>query len=175
MPRASHPGQFARDHPRPTCEYLEAVKTPDADDQQDIASYGIARTLGVIDDVKASTSDKATIHTESPPTIQLNGAASPSSDSETNGDSNGAHERHDGYNGAANPADSTASLSEPPVFYAGEGKLSGVGVFSPAASQPPSPTSSRRHLPLNEQAAEQLRHRTHQTKDIGISRASQDE
>jgi len=32
----------------------------------DIASYGIARTLGVIDDVKASTSDKATIIT--PPT-----------------------------------------------------------------------------------------------------------
>ncbi|KAF8904451.1 hypothetical protein CPB84DRAFT_1814445 [Gymnopilus junonius] len=137
----------------------------------DIASYGIARTLGVIDDVKASTSDKATIHTESPPSIQLNGAASPPSDSDINSDSNDTHKKLNVYTGTSTPSSSTStdSPSEPPVFYAGEGKLSGVGVFSPAASLPPSPTISRRHLPIGEQASEHLRHRTPQTKETDTS------
>ena len=62
-------------------------------------------------------------------------------------------------------ADNKLSSSQPPVFYASEENsltLSGVGVFSPAASQPPSPTISRRHLPLNEMGAENLRQRAHQ-------------
>ena len=58
-------------------------------------------------------------------------------------------------------SDSFTSLSQPSVFYVGEdNKLSGVGVFSPAASRPPSPTSSRYLLPLDESAKkDQLRHR----------------
>jgi len=61
--------------------------------------------------------------------------------------------------------DNKLSSSQPPVFYAGEENsltLSGVGVFSPATSQPPSPTISRGHLPLNEMGAENLRQRTRQ-------------
>lgn len=61
--------------------------------------------------------------------------------------------------------DNKLSSSQPPVFYAGEENsltLSGVGVFSPATSRPPSPTINRRDLPLNDKGAENLRHRTHQ-------------
>lgn len=53
---------------RPTYRYSGALgkhrsHTPyHSNEQQDIASYGIARTLGVIDDVKASTSDMTSIH-----------------------------------------------------------------------------------------------------------------
>jgi hypothetical protein len=93
---------------------------------QDIASYGIARTLGVIDDVKASTSDKATIH----PAIHINAPSSPSS--------------------LSTPTDSERSEDTAmPAYFTSEAsnlKLSGVGVFSPAPSQPPSPTLSRRRL-----------------------------
>ncbi|KDR75185.1 hypothetical protein GALMADRAFT_279957 [Galerina marginata CBS 339.88] len=139
---------------------------------QDIASYGIARTLGVIDDVKASTSDKATVHAQ-PPSIQLNGTISPSSDSAFSDSDRDSLIDHTMHNKMRSPlSDSTSSL--PPVFYA-EDKLSGVGLFSPAASQPPSPTSSRRHLPLSSvNGAEHLRYRT-QPLGIGIGTRTTEE
>ncbi|KAF8894021.1 hypothetical protein BD779DRAFT_1504780 [Infundibulicybe gibba] len=87
----------------------------------DITSYGIARTLGVIDDVKASTSDKETVHQDTPTIL--------------------VHEpKHDAQKDPQ---------TSPPAFFVSEDnnlKLSGVGVFSPATSQPPSPTISRRTL-----------------------------
>jgi hypothetical protein len=58
---------------------------------------------------------------------------------------------------------SLGDFLQPSVFYAGEdNKLSGVGVFSPASSHPPSPVLSRLHLPQDESSIygkEQLRHR----------------
>jgi len=108
----------------------------------DIASYGIARTLGVIDDVKASTSDKATVHdTMTPPSIRIDGMITPGSESDQ--DSLTDHTLHNRMRSSL--SDEEPKFSPPPVFYAGEDnnlRLSGVGVFSPAASQPPSPTSS---------------------------------
>ena len=69
---------------------------------------------------------------------------------------------HNLHNRMRSPlSDSYANFPQPPVFYVGEDNLlSGVGVFSPAASQPPSPTSSRCRLPQDESTRkDQLRHR----------------
>ena len=126
---------------------------------QDIASYGIARTLGVIDDVRASTSDKATLHnTMTPP----DGTLTPGSESAFSDSDRDSLTDHNLHNRMRSPlSDSCANLSQPSVFYVAEdNKLSGVGVFSPAASRPPSPTSSRYRLPLDESSKkDQLRHR----------------
>ena len=127
---------------------------------QDIASYGIARTLGVVDAVKASTSDKATVHhptaTLRAPAIHISASDSDAASSEYESDR------------PAPPA--TAGSSGPSLFYVGEGSglaLSGVGVFSPAASQPPSPTLSRQSLAgsLHEGTGEQLRRRAPPPRD----------
>ncbi|KAF9482173.1 hypothetical protein BDN70DRAFT_991388 [Pholiota conissans] len=139
----------------------------------DIASYGIARTLGVIDDVKASTSDKATIHTRatSTPVIHVEGVNTPSSDSAfSDSDRDSILDSSLRHRSRSSLADSTITSlsemrrpSEPSLFYVGDNslKLSGVGVLSPAASQPPSPTISRHNLALNN-TTEHLRHRTQQ-------------
>ena len=69
---------------------------------------------------------------------------------------------HNLHNRMRSPlSDSYANFSQPSVFYVGEdSKLSGVGVFSPAASRPSSPTLSRHRLPLDESTKkDQLRHR----------------
>ncbi|KAG5648575.1 hypothetical protein DXG03_003186 [Asterophora parasitica] len=125
---------------------------------QDIASYGIARTLGVIDDVKASTSDTATLHQKdlSPPSIRIDGSSPSQSGSPSS--------KSDRKPGSAEHIDNKRPLpalsvehdplsylgaSQPQAFYASESdnlKLSGVGVFSPAASRPPSPILSRKTL-----------------------------
>ncbi|EAU91025.2 hypothetical protein CC1G_03193 [Coprinopsis cinerea okayama7 len=94
---------------------------------QDIVSYGIARTLGVIDDVKASTSDKATVHiVENAPSIRVE-----DTDSLAGGDSL-----------------NQTPPSKPSEFFATDNNvnLSGVDVLSPAASRPPSPTITRKSL-----------------------------
>ncbi|KAG2016139.1 hypothetical protein CC2G_009338 [Coprinopsis cinerea AmutBmut pab1-1] len=93
----------------------------------DIVSYGIARTLGVIDDVKASTSDKATVHiVENAPSIRVE-----DTDSLAGGDSL-----------------NQTPPSKPSEFFATDNNvnLSGVDVLSPAASRPPSPTITRKSL-----------------------------
>ncbi|KAJ7594309.1 hypothetical protein C8J56DRAFT_926441 [Mycena floridula] len=90
----------------------------------DIASYGIARSLGVIDLSEASTSDKATVHDSDAPVILIHSAAS---ESEKTTD---------------NPSDHAYHFTSE----SGNLKLSGVGVFSPASSRPASPTLSRRQL-----------------------------
>ena len=119
---------------------------------QDIASYAIARTLGVIDDVKASTSDKATVHF--PPSILIGGSSSPNSESTlSDSDSLTDHSLRNRLRSPLSDSISEANDGSPPsqhVFYADDSennlKLSGVGVFSPAASQPPSPIISRQQL-----------------------------
>ncbi|KAG6812034.1 hypothetical protein H0H92_004696 [Tricholoma furcatifolium] len=115
----------------------------------DISSYGIARTLGVIDDVKASTSDSSTVHgTIDAPSIR----ASSSSESPT--PSPYTDFEHESTNASDPSRQKRGSplhylgASQPLAFYASdEGdnlKLSGVGVFSPAASRPPSPVLTRK-------------------------------
>jgi hypothetical protein len=100
----------------------------------------IARTLGVIDDTRASTSDKSEMHEMSVPTLLV----SDHSNTSTALDSNAPTSRlgsgdHDAHN--------IASANDPhALFYNSGEKLSGVGVFSPAASRPASPTIERRRL-----------------------------
>ncbi|KAL0956414.1 hypothetical protein HGRIS_002562 [Hohenbuehelia grisea] len=153
----------------------------------DVASYVIARTLGVIDDVKASTSDKAaSILVKSPaaplPTILVeastpksapapafafsNDSGSTSQESFSSAGTELADDRgrdSTDMSRASSASASTTSLrmagerlpsldvSTPHAYFASEEenslRLSGVGVFSPATSQPPSPTLTRRRLP----------------------------
>ncbi|KAG6918528.1 hypothetical protein DXG01_013618 [Tephrocybe rancida] len=126
---------------------------------QDIASYGIARTLGVIDDVKASTSDTATVHQNvNTPAIRVipsqSQSSTPYTDSEHEAYTAADHASHIlryGGHRSTHSEDGLAALgaSQPKAFYASEGenlKLSGVGVFSPATSRPPSPVLTRKTL-----------------------------
>jgi len=103
----------------------------------DVASYIIARTLGVIDDTKASTSDNASVleaydnsRDSNTPSIVIQ--PDPSSIPIPHG------------------GDSLENLvlhhEEPQAFGEGNLKLSGVGVFSPAASRPSSPIIERKLL-----------------------------
>ncbi|KAL1760626.1 hypothetical protein FB107DRAFT_286842 [Schizophyllum commune] len=160
----------------------------------DIASYVIARTLGVIDDTRASTSDKLP-----PPTIRIHAASrrntldQPSSEdspyASTSASSSPANDDAGFPSSSADPASSNSGLppssdssnpfnasnssgpTSPSPFppassalpteysfsddeeslhlpgYEGNLKLSGYGVFSPAASQPGSPVLSRKGLP----------------------------
>ncbi len=103
---------------------------------QDVVSYVIARTLGVIDVTKASTSE-ATLSRETRETESIHVQ------------DESLHPQTDEAKGDA----SSLTVPSAPESYLGdtvveEGnlKLSGVNVFSPAPSQPPSPTLSRRDL-----------------------------
>ena len=115
-----------------------------------MTSYIIARTLGIIEDTKASTSDRQSLHPVSvvegpgakPPTIIVQSASvagtmptSPDlAGTDTTGDNQTLEiDRSDTNN---NHPQST-SLSS---LYEGNPALAGVGVFSPAASTPSSPT-----------------------------------
>ncbi|KAJ3567323.1 hypothetical protein NP233_g6437 [Leucocoprinus birnbaumii] len=115
----------------------------------DIVSYGIARTLGIVDDVKASTSDQATAR-PSPgdiPVIHINGESTPSDSA--NSDREAGEEFGQAQRTAAS---NLLSATQPQAFYASDSDglgLAGADVFSPAASGPPSPTLSRK-LPLLE-------------------------
>ncbi|KAJ6499043.1 hypothetical protein C8R45DRAFT_101849 [Mycena sanguinolenta] len=128
----------------------------------DLASYGIARSLGVIDDVKASTSDKETIHNKipivrvqrPPPTPSPDSPSTSllaSTDSETLLDTDFPPIKSNFDSGTLPhlSLDISTPVSQPDAYFAHEEnslKLSGVGVFSPAASRPPSPTITRKKL-----------------------------
>ncbi|KAF9452707.1 hypothetical protein P691DRAFT_803426 [Macrolepiota fuliginosa MF-IS2] len=109
----------------------------------DIVSYGIARTLGVVDDVKASTSDKVTgAATGSVPVIHINGEDALESEICTDSD----REHMADHIRARRAASSLLTPSQPKVFYASDSdglKLAGADIFSPAVSEPSSPTTSR--------------------------------
>ncbi|KZT10952.1 uncharacterized protein LAESUDRAFT_734664 [Laetiporus sulphureus 93-53] len=98
----------------------------------DVTSYVIARTLGVIDDTKASTSESGTSASSeaSTPAIVIQDDTTPS-------------------------APSTAITTPPAAYFRdpmeeeGNLQLAGVDMFSPAPSQPPSPILSRRELALH--------------------------
>ncbi|KAF9010543.1 hypothetical protein BDQ17DRAFT_1387777 [Cyathus striatus] len=112
----------------------------------DITSYAIARTLGVVDDVRASTSDKPPAPSQPTPAISVrHPPISPKSKSDSFSVQNMS--RNDISSSALDESIESLNVSGPLGFYAtgseGNLKLSGVGVFSPAASAPPSPTASR--------------------------------
>lgn len=117
----------------------------------DVASYVIARTLGIVDDVKASTSDQ--VSQVQSPVVHIEPAES--------GARSTIREK---------PAFTVDSASEdndgtpqPQEFFATEKnlKLSGVGILSPAATRPPSPVLMRKNL--NEEPS--LRHRPQQATE----------
>ncbi|KAK1233174.1 hypothetical protein PQX77_003710 [Marasmius sp. AFHP31] len=114
----------------------------------DISSYVIARTLGVIDDVKASTSDKKTVHAvHDPPSIIIN---SPKPDQVITPLNTAQSDGSTRLSVTPEPARSPDAL--PLEYFTSEEnnfKLSGFDVFSPAPSQPPSPTISRQQLPAD--------------------------
>ncbi|KAG7446266.1 uncharacterized protein BT62DRAFT_1075854 [Guyanagaster necrorhizus] len=88
----------------------------------DLASYGVARTLGIVDAVKASTSDSAS--------AGLNAPALNVDD--------------------VTPLDSLDTSSPHAYFTSDENKLSGVDGLSPVVSRATSPTITRRQLPEEE-------------------------
>ncbi|KAJ3852168.1 hypothetical protein EV368DRAFT_41651 [Lentinula lateritia] len=124
---------------------------------QDITSYTIARTLGVVDIVKASTSDKQTMYPRrEPPSIHIR-EASVDRIKEDSTQTTKDNLRSQIFTLDSDSSQSIAvldSLSAPSdvrltEYFTSEDnnlELSGVGVFSPATSRPPSPTISRRKL-----------------------------
>ncbi|KAF9653834.1 hypothetical protein BDM02DRAFT_3125309 [Thelephora ganbajun] len=123
----------------------------------DVTSYIIARTLGVIDDTKASTSDRESLHPVAtvegpvvkPPAIVVQSASvvgsmptSPSVPSDVGQplDEIGEKLQLEIDNSPPNRPQSSSSSS----LYEGNPALAGVGVFSPAASTPSSPTIERK-------------------------------
>lgn len=123
-----------------------------------MTSYIIARTLGIIDDTKASTSDRRSLHPVAvvgepdvkPPTIIIQSASvtgsmptGPSFPADAVGqplDEVTGRLRLEIDNSHSHHPQSSSSSS----LYEGNPALAGVGVFSPAASTPPSPTIERR-------------------------------
>lgn len=123
---------------------------------KDVTSYIIARTLGVIDDTKASTSDRKSLHPEAvvqgtetkPPTIIVQSA------SVTGGMPTGPGFLTDTVDQRMDEVGETLQLefdrshrpqsSSSSLLYEGNPALAGVGVFSPAASMPSSPTIERK-------------------------------
>ena len=123
---------------------------------QDVTSYIIARTLGVIDDTKASTSDRESLHPVAvvegsdakPPTIIVQSAsmtgsmpASPSFSTDTVDQREIRENLQLEIDGSCHPQSSSSGS-----LYEGNPALAGVGVFSPAASTPPSPTIERKRF-----------------------------
>lgn len=85
----------------------------------DLASYGVARTLGIVDAVKASTSDSASAGLNIP-SVNVDDVT---------------------------PLDSLDTSSPHAYFTSDENKLSGVDGLSPVVSRAASPTITRRQLP----------------------------
>jgi hypothetical protein len=126
---------------------------------QDVTSYVIARTLGVIDDTKASTSDRDKtdeMMSNSNPTILVHDesqGASLTTDFPSPSTSGilAAREHESRLRESTMRHKPPSSIDlEPSSHYfttSGSGDtLSGVGLFSPAASRPPSPLVERRSL-----------------------------
>jgi len=102
----------------------------------DLSSYVIARTLGVVDAVKASTNDKP-VGPINPPSILIEDMSTLNPDLIDSTDSITSTDEEPGGLAAFASLDVSMFSNE---------KLSGVGVFSPASSRPSSPTLSRRKL-----------------------------
>lgn len=132
---------------------------------QDVASYVIARTLGVIDATKASTSGvpahAQSTDTDGVPSIHVS-LSSPAAGelvtTETETETEAEHETGPEAAGAgagtragAAPSASSDSLSffRDTLVEEGNPRLAGIDAFSPAPSQPSSPTLSRKDLAVH--------------------------
>jgi hypothetical protein len=112
-----------------------------------VASYVIARTLGIVDDVKASTSDQVS---------QVNIHVEPAESGAEHTD-----REKPAFTVDSAPGDNDGT-PQPQEFFATEKnlKLSGVDILSPATTRPPSPVLTRKNL--TEEPS--LRHRQQQTQ-----------
>lgn len=123
-----------------------------------MTSYIIARTLGVIDDTKASTSDRQSLHPVAvvegneakPPAIIVQSASVAGSMSTSSSIKTDIGQPLDGIGeklrlelDGSHPRPQSSSSSS---LYEGNPALAGVGVFSPAASTPSSPTIEKKRF-----------------------------
>lgn len=94
--------------------------------------------------VKASTSDKQTVHAiREPPLIHIHEA---SLEQAQTTEANNSFFSADSDSGGSTPVPETSSDVPLKEYFVSDLELSGVGVFSPATSRPPSPSVSRRVL-----------------------------
>ncbi|TFK54140.1 hypothetical protein OE88DRAFT_1711090 [Heliocybe sulcata] len=117
----------------------------------DVTSYVIARTLGVVDDTKASTSDSNNTESmlkDSTPTILVNDDSQQTLSEDDSGTESSSNREHSTHNTRTKLLRKRAGLELPQAYFVTPTeesmKLSGVGVFSPAGSRPSSPTIDRR-------------------------------
>ena len=124
-----------------------------------MTSYIIARTLGVIDDTKASTSDRESLHAAGvvvegtdakPPSIIVRSASAsgiastnPAIPADIGQPLDGIGEKLQLEIEPSRPRRPSHSSSS---LYEGPPALAGVGVFSPAVSTPSSPTIERKRF-----------------------------
>lgn len=104
----------------------------------DITSYVIARTLGIVDDVKASTSDQPVVTAEGTPSILVEDTSSEESfPAEQDSYISSVHRQYNTDMRGAEVQEETKLQA----YFTGEEdlQLSSVGVLSPYPSQPSSP------------------------------------
>ncbi|KZT26671.1 hypothetical protein NEOLEDRAFT_1062185 [Neolentinus lepideus HHB14362 ss-1] len=113
----------------------------------DVTSYVIARTLGVVDVTEVSTSDSDKLESmlkDSTPTILLNDESQQTLSEDDTGTENSSYQGHDAHNTLSKHSRDSAGVELPTAYFVtltdDSMKLSGVGVLSPAASRPSSPT-----------------------------------
>lgn len=108
----------------------------------DITSYVIARTLGIVDDVKASTSDQPAVTAEGTPSILVEDTSSEESfPAEQDNYTSSVHRQH-------NTDTRSAGVQKLQAYFTGEEdlQLSSVGILSPSPSQPSSPVLPHENL-----------------------------
>lgn len=111
----------------------------------DITSYVIARTLGIVDDVKASTSDQPAVTAEGTPLILVEDTSSEESfPAEQDNYTSSVHRQ---YNTDMRSAGVQEEMKLQAYFTGEEDlQLSGVGILSPSPSQPSSPVLPHENL-----------------------------
>jgi hypothetical protein len=111
----------------------------------DITSYVIARTLGIVDDVKASTSDQPVVTAEGTPSILVEDTSSEESfPAEQDSYISSVHRQYNTDMRSAGVQEETKLMA----YFTGEEhlQLSSVGVLSPSPSQPSSPVLPHENL-----------------------------
>ncbi|KAG1836323.1 hypothetical protein DFJ58DRAFT_735058 [Suillus subalutaceus] len=113
----------------------------------DITSYVIARTLGIVDDVKASTSDQPVVTPEGTPSILVEDTSSEESfPAEQDSYISSVHRQYNTDMRSAGVQEEETKLH---AYFTGEEdlQLSSVDVLSPSPSQPSSPVLPHENLP----------------------------
>lgn len=111
----------------------------------DITSYVIARTLGIVDDVKASTSDQPVVTAGGTPSILVEDTSSEESfPAEQDSYISSVHRQYNTDMRSAGVQEETKLMA----YFTGEEhlQLSSVGVLSPSPSQPSSPVLPHENL-----------------------------